>query len=329
MREHIEIEAVPWNNSTPPDSGVDAIIDSAINDFQVLARVPVDVIPKFGLGGGTVALASAFGGEVTVESNGKSWIKPVIRETADAYQLITPKPTDGIVGTWIEYYRAFSRSVTGHMPIGMPDMQGPLQTAAMLWGVERIIYEMYDNPDAVHRTLDVVTEYIISVSEYLRVNFTGTHVESYPPAYLPQSHGQGLIEDFVQLLSPELYEMFGLPYVNRIARRFDGIWLHCCASCTQHWPAFQQIHNLRGLDTMYPYTKPEEVVEAFPDIVHSIGLDYAESRRNFQNGRRDGWLEFLLERIPRDVRWVFVTGCDDEDTVPRQLELIHAVWAQQ
>ena len=110
------------------------------------------------------------------------------------------------------------------------------------------------------------------------------------------------------VLSPRLYKEFGLPYVNRIADAFGGIWLHCCATCKHHWPAFGKIHGLRGLDTMYPFTKPEEVFAAFPDIVHSAGLDYAESQRSFRKAGPDDWLQFLLEKAPRSVRWSFVTG---------------------
>jgi hypothetical protein len=318
---------VPWANRPWPDRvGSRSAIDERIDAYRYQARVPVDVIPAFYLGGGTVALASAFGGKTTTESNGKSWINPIIGEADEAYTLEPPEPTAGLIGEWIGTYREFSRSVDGFIPIGMPDMQGPLQTASQLWGTERIILEMYDHPEAVHRSLDVVTEYLISVVRHLRENFVDTHVESYPPAWFPPDLGQGLVEDFVQILSPRLYEEFGLPYVNRIADAFGGIWLHCCATCRQHWPAFRKIHGLRGLDTMYPYTNPQEVFAAFPSIVHSIGLDYAESRRNFGGSGPDGWLEFLLDHVPRSVRWAFVTGCDDPDTVPRQLELVKKRW---
>lgn len=319
---------VPWRNDPTEDRGRPRDwFDTWVDHQRHVAAMPVDTLPCFPIDtAGTCTLASAFGGRLTLTPNGKHWIEPILQRAQDVFALRTPAATAGAVGVGLAQYRELLERVDGYVPPGMPDMQGPLQTAAMLWGEEAFILAMYDTPEAVHHLLGVVTDHFIAVARHLREHFRDTRVSSYPPAYLPSDLGQGIIEDFMHLLTPAQYEEFGLPCVNRIADAFGGVWVHCCGRFQHHWSAVKRIHNLRGLDTMYPFTQPEEVYAAFPDIVHSMGVDYAEVQRTFKDQGPDAWLAFLIAHTPRTVRWMFVTDADDPATVPRQLRLVERDW---
>lgn len=313
----------PWPDRSQPRTHVEVFIDK----LRYLARAPVDMIPCYEYDvGGTVTLASAFGGNSRLTDNGKYWIDPIIKSPEDVYKISPPPVTAGYLGQIVQRYAEVLDAIDGHIPIGMPDMQGPLQTAGMIWGEQEFILAMYEDPKAVHHLLNLVTDHIIAVAKYLRTNFTDTHVNCYPPGYLPQDLGQGLIEDFTHLLSPDLYEEFGLPYVNRISDTFNGVWVHCCARFKQHWPVFKKIHNLRGIDTMYPFTSPDEICAEFPDIVHSFGLDFAESQRRASDFGGDGFLKFLVERIPRKTKWMELGPVNDPDAISHKLEFINKNW---
>lgn len=319
---------IPWRNEPFDGCARRTPLQVWFDRQRRRAASPVDALPFFSTGvGGTVALASAFGGAVQFTPDGKAWIEPVVANPGDAARLEPPPVTAGFLGRGLANYKEALERLDMFVPPQVPDMQGPLQTAAFLWHQEQFIYAMYDEPEAVHRTLDIVTDYIIRVIAHFRDAFPDAEMAAYPPSHLPRRMGCAITEDFMHLLSPELYEEFGLPYVNRISDAFGGVFVHCCGRFRQHWPVVRKIHNLRGLDTMYPYTDPAEIYEAFPDIVHSCGLDYAETQRNFKDKGPDAWLEYLVARTPRHVRWQFVTECDNADTVPRQLELVRRKWA--
>ena len=117
---------------------------------------------------------------------------------------------------------------------------------------------------------------------------------------------------------------FGLPYVNRISQEFGGIFIHCCGVFNQHWPAVKEFYNLRGFDTQYPYSHPETLFAAFPEIVHSMSLDYAEKQRHFPGVDQDDFLKFLLSYTPRQIRWILYADAQDIDGMRRKMDLIQA-----
>lgn len=319
---------IPWENK-PIDGGERDATGEWWDRTRRQALCPVDTLPFYACSEGTVDMASAWGGVITV-TQGKPWIAPVMTCPEDVYKLELPAPDAGTIGRSIARWRALNARCDAPVAPAVPDMQGPLQVASMLWmRDDEFILAMTDHPKEVHHLLDLVTRHIIQVIELFQALDPQVGMSCWPPGWYGREMGCMIVEDFVQLLSPRLYVEYGLPYTSRIAERFGGVFIHCCARCKQHWPAFKRIPNLRGLDTMYPFTKPEEVYAFFPGIVHSIGCDYAEMQRSFKDKGEDAWLEFLIPRTPRDTRWRYVTGCDDPATVPRQLDIIERTWARR
>ena len=162
--------------------------------------------------------------------------------------------------------------------------------------------------------------------KYFRDAFPDADLVSWPFVYMPPRMGVGMTEDFMHLLSPGLYEEFGLPYVNRIAREFGGVFLHCCGVFKQHLPVVKRIENLRGLDTMYAFSHPDELNEAFPDVVHTMWLDYAEGVRSFAGEGYMGFLRFLLDHTPRGIRRIHFPVADDETELLLQIDMIKEHW---
>lgn len=321
------IAARSWG-AQPPGDPLDHPFDTFLRRTLSAFHGP-DCVPSFSCCGGTCTLASAWGGKVTRTPDGKVWIEPVVRQSEDVHRLPRPEVLDGLLGKAVEDYQRFLGSVDGYLPPHICDPQGPLMTAGMLWKEDEFIVAMFDHPKEVHHILSLVTDHIIAMYRYFRTQHKDANTNCYPGTWMPQDLGVGLVEDFCHLLSPDLYEEFGLPYVNRISDTFGGVFVHCCGAFKQHWPAFHKICNLRGLDTMYPFSKPEEVFAEFPAVVHSMGIDYAETQRNFRDKGSDGWLEYLLPRIPRCLRWQFVVNVDEPGSLSRQLRLIEEKWRRQ
>ncbi|MEK6794408.1 MAG: uroporphyrinogen decarboxylase family protein [Spirochaetota bacterium] len=287
-----------------------------IRHIEVEASLGYDTLPAFKCVLGTPALASAFGGTWHRDEGGMFWIDPIIEKPEDVYRLTLPPAMSGLVKESVDIYRYVAADI-GCIPPRVPDMQGPLNTASMLWRQEDFIIAMYDNPKEVHHLLSLVTDYIISVFHYFRDNFENAELVSWPNLHMPEEYGVGIIEDFTELLSPELYREFGLPYVNRIAREFNGVFIHCCARFKQHYDAFAEIYNLRGLDTMYPFTEPAVIAERFPGIVHTMGAHAPAHQQEFGGSSRS-FVRFISERIPQSSRMVFMPY-DSADTLDESL----------
>lgn len=315
-------KTINYRRCPDPDQAARLFIAS----LEVEARIPLDSIPYYDCEMWPIATVSAFGGKILRSEKASPWIEPIIQRPDDVYRLTMPNLLDGLVGQSVRNYRRALEYLDGYIPPRLPDMQGPLQVAALLWKQEDFILAMYDTPDTVHHLMSLVTDYLISVYRYFLDNFPDAMMVNWPSCYLPRSQGVGLVEDFVHLLSPDLYREFGLPYANRISDTFGGVLIHCCGTFKPHWDVFKQIRNLRGLDTQYPYSHPRDVHAAFPDIVHSMTLDYAEQTRNFSNGDPDAFLKFLLPHTPRALRWQAYVDVNNTDEMRHQVDLIQSLW---
>ena len=314
----------PYHRTEDPDTAA-KLFSKAL---EVESRSPWDALPCYATTSWPIALATAFGGRVMPSPDANPWIEPVVHVPEDVYKVILPDPLAGEVGKAVARYRHTLERLEGYVPPRVPDMQGPLMVAAMLWKQEDFLLAMHDHPKEVHHLVGVATDHIISVYRWFRDTWPDAYMVGYPSCYMPREFGVGMTEDFMHLLSPDLYREFGLPYVNRISREFGGIFFHCCGVFKQHWPTVKQFHNLRGMDTQYPYSRPEDLFEAFPDVVHSMTLDYAERRRNFSGGDPDAFLKFLLARTPRNLRWMLYGDADDLPGLRRKMALVLEARAQ-
>ena len=60
-----------------------------------------------------------------------------------------------------------------------------------------------------------------------------------PYVSLPAELGVCLTQDYMPLLGPEIYRVFELPRLKRIAEAFGGVYIHCCGEYARHLPALR------------------------------------------------------------------------------------------
>ena len=137
----------------------------------------------------------------------------------------------------------------------------------MIMKQDELMMAMHTQPDQVHRLLERVTERNIAFMRQLRARL---HVDGgiWPYIWLPQEDGVVITEDFMPLLSTEMYAEFGLRYLKRIAEEFGGVFVHCCGSWLHHARSMAESGiNYLGIDFCYPYAKIEEIQEFLPGLV--------------------------------------------------------------
>ena len=94
--------------------------------------------------------------------------------------------------------------------------QGPITTAVILRGHE-FYSDLYDDPDRVHRLLDIVTDNNIRLAKAVDERFGTTRSVV------------GIGDDYGGLISAEQYEEFAYPYMLRIYEAYPEAkrYLHC------------------------------------------------------------------------------------------------------
>jgi len=226
-------------------------------------NMPAEFCPDFG----TISMAKAWGGRPEVTDHGDVFIHPV---SGDLDEILAIKPgpnTDGEIAAEL-YHRLVRETRRENMLFRTPDCQGVLNTAAMIMQQEELMVAMLTDPDKVHAFLEAVCENNI---RFLKDALAAVgHIDGavWPFIWLPHTVGITITEDYMPLLSVEMYREFGIPYLKRIADEFGGVFIHCCGDYARHLPTLAEAEiNILGLEFHHPYTTLADVQEHFDDIV--------------------------------------------------------------
>jgi len=100
----------------------------------------------------------------------------------------------------------------GKLPRPVMSVRGPITLACSVFGIENLIYLMYDSPELAQRFSDTIARVIL---EYHRISCeeAGFTKDNFP-------HGFAFFDDNCCMLNAEMYETFGYPILKKV---FD----HC------------------------------------------------------------------------------------------------------
>lgn len=97
---------------------------------------------------------------------------------------------------------------TGKRPAQFSSIRGPVTLATSVYGVENLLYLYYDAPELFQRFSDTIARVIIAYVDIFR--------EEAQCAASGWQHGFGFADDDCQLMTPEMYEMFGYPVLKKV-----------------------------------------------------------------------------------------------------------------
>lgn len=234
-----------------------------------LAEIDDDVVPYFMPWFGTGVLASAFGCEIALQpgpGNDPAVVGPCIRSPTDVALLRLPDPyRDGWmprVLAAIDYARAH-----GDLPVGLTDMQGPLDTLGQMCGQQQLFLWMFEKPYLVHELFEIVTEAFI---EWVKVQ--KRHIgEPLDRSNGLQGVGDSSIgvwesDDDMVMVGPRQYREFVAPCVSRIFEAFGGGSVHFCGNGYQHLDTILHMRGVRVVNN-----SPLANFETFGRFRRSLG----------------------------------------------------------
>jgi 5-methyltetrahydrofolate--homocysteine methyltransferase len=234
-----------------------------------LQRVADDYVPYFMPWFGTGVLASAFGAPIRMPqdpADDPAVAEPCIKSPSDVARLKLPDPyTSGWMPRVLE---AIDYAVAnGDLPVGLTDMQGPLDTIGLMCGQAQLYQWMYNEPAAMHDLFDIVTEAFI---EWVKVQkqHIGEPLESSNGLQGAYSPGCGVWEsdDDLVLVNASLYREFVAPRLERIFKVFSSGSVHFCGNGIQHLDNLQSISHLNVINN-----SPLGNHEAFTRLVKGLG----------------------------------------------------------
>ncbi len=256
-----------------PDTVRDRILDPAkflhaqLNEIEAQLALKGDFVPSLCPTLGLVGIPSAFGCEVVWWENDLPAVHPVFAEGIDEITPL-PMPTvrDGQLGRMLDYTDYFIEQTNGRYPIRMCDIQGPIDSAALILGHNNFLMAMYTNPQIVHRVLQQVTDLTISFVEAQREMVYRRGCEFIPSMFqpwMPDGFGISVSNDECVMMSAQMHDEFNVPYLNQLSEAFGGIYIHSCGKWTHQFPSLAKVHKLRGHEFGASEATFEPVLEHF------------------------------------------------------------------
>ena len=237
-------------------------LEAQLEEIDGQSKLRGDLVPALCPTLGVIAIPSAFGAEVVWWENDFPAVRPLIGDDTDKIRsLARPTIKDGELGRILEYTRAFLERTQGRMPIRLGDIQGPLDNAALIFGHTSFLEALITAPRDVHLLLDMITDLMIEFVAAQRGLVHAAGAEFVPSSFqpwLPDGEGISVANDVAVMLSPELHDEFGVPYLNRLSDAFGGIYIHSCGDWTHLFPSLEKVRGLRGLEfgaSEAPYDK--------------------------------------------------------------------------
>jgi len=249
-----------------PDPG--QMLEMAVECLCEDAVTGENIVPTFNPDFGTVSIPAMWGGRrVPASKGGGIYIEPIARSVGDLEHLAAPVSfEESDFHLALSLYRKVCDRLESHeVYLRTPDLQGPMNTLGLLMEQTELLMALYDEPDLIHRTLTHITDVII---DYLRQYRTAAGKERvvgnvWPWVILADGQGIGITQDFLPLLSPDLYAEFEFPQLKRIADEFGGVFIHCCGAYAHHLPTLARADfKIWGMEVHYPCTKLWEVEAA-------------------------------------------------------------------
>ena len=195
---------------------------------------------------------------------------------------------------FIDYAREHS-----DLPIGLTDMNSPLSTMMQMCGYENAFYWMYDEPQAIHDLMAIITESFI---HWVKVQKAHSGHELDETGGLqgvtsPKGVGVWVSDDDLITMTPALYEEFVVPYYSKLFTAFGGGHLHYCGIGNHQTENILKIEGVKAINN-----SPMGKADVFAELVKKAGC----GRRTIQiqDGApvdMEGYYSRLFEPI-EDIR---------------------------
>ena len=248
-----------------------------------------DYVPYLDPFEGVTVLSEAFGCPVEVPKNGDPWVKNhIVKNPDDVYNFKKPSKDNEVYKRIFNTLSFFEEETGFQIPVGVTDPQGPLDVASLIWRNADFLVACLTNKKEVHHLLDVVTEAFIEfyTMQYEMLKNPAFSVHSFP--LLNSNDGISVSDDEAVLLSPDLFEEFGVPYLNRISDAFGGLYYHCCGDFGN---VLDNILEIRGLRAINGHLSPKELKPEYISRILSkdVGLFLGISDREIGWSDSDEW----------------------------------------
>ncbi|MEI7835590.1 MAG: uroporphyrinogen decarboxylase family protein [Planctomycetota bacterium] len=244
-----------------------ARIDAAMQNYRVMLDragwLNDDAIPFAEVHTGTEIFAELFGCEVYRNDGSMPSARPVIFEPRDVAKLKVRPVMDSPLAMLFEIGDELRRQAGPDVLLKIPDIQSPMDIAALIWDKTSFYMGIHDDPQAVDALALMCRELLIEFCDLWLARYGRDFIAHYPAYYMPS--GLTLSEDEIGAVSPDMFTRFFLPHLTALSDRYGGLGMHCCATARHQWDNMKKIPNLKILNLTRGLEETEAGIVYFAD----------------------------------------------------------------
>jgi len=243
-----EQEAVPAYNLKECFYDKEKMFLTGLRSMMACANGRSDAVPSIRANLGCGVVPTMLGVESLVFEDKMPWVKEHLSKERIREMDVDDVGIAGDMERAIEYMAYFRDMLDGKGYVFCADIQGPFDTAHLVYG-DRIFYDMYDDPEFVHHLLRLSTRAIITALEEMKKVNGERRGESYHYNELYMSTGgMKTSEDTTTLIAPEQIREFALPYLEECLAAMDGGYVHYCGKNDALFSFVMESPHVRGVN---------------------------------------------------------------------------------
>ena len=187
-----------------------------------------------------------------------SWVKPFVQDW-NQHQKLALDPTNRWWQLYLELVRRCTHAGEGKWVTAYPDLHTGLDGLAAIRGPEKLMLDMIESPDTIHRAMTQMTQLWMDIVDAVSdiVLPAGQGTSNWTMGWSRDRFlciGQN---DFSCLLSPDMFEEFCLADTRRTCAHADRIIYHLDGpDAIRHLPALLTIENLHCIQWVQGAGKP-------------------------------------------------------------------------
>lgn len=208
-----------------------------------------DMLPYIDMQSGTEIFAECFGCAVHRPTDNMPSARPVVHSAAEADALKVPDLWKSPLVHQFELADAALAKAGRDALLRLPDIQSPLDIAALIWEKSELFVALIEEPEAVKRLAEKVSVLLCAFLDAWFDRYGREFIAHYPVYYMPR--GITLSEDEVGSFDSSVFGDFALPHLAALSQRYGGIGIHCCANARHQWAGFESVPGLKLLNIVH------------------------------------------------------------------------------
>jgi hypothetical protein len=229
---------------------IDWALRSWENAMEDMPLVCDDCVPSLHVATGTEIFAEAMGCPVHYPRDSPPFALPCVNNSAEAAKLKTPRWEDTRLAVLFEMADKMKKQAGADAVLRMPDIQSPLDIAALVWKKISFYPAMIEEPNAIHDIVMKIKDLLTGFLDAWFARYGIAYVSHFPENYM--QGGICLSEDEIGAISPSMFCEYVFPSLKELSLRYNGLSMHCCADSERQWENLKTIPGLKLINLYRP-----------------------------------------------------------------------------